>query len=93
MQADHERLEIIVTSEQLMLFERAAEQIGCSLSEFIVTSTETAAEETLRHQVIKLSPEDSIAFVESLLDPQEPNENLRAAARRYRQFFGESPSS
>lgn len=93
MPADCERIEIIVTSEQLMLFERAANQIGCSLSEFIVVSTETTAEETLRNQVIKLSPEDSIKFAEGLLNPGEPNENLRAAMRAYREFIGESPSN
>ena len=38
--------------------------------------------------VIKLSERDSIAFVNALLEPPEPNEKLREAARRYREEFG-----
>ncbi len=94
MPADRERLEIIVTSEQKMLFQRAADRTESSLNEFIVASAEEVAEDTLRPtEVIKLSPEDSLIFAEALLNPGEPSENLRAAAREYRQFFGDSRSS
>ncbi len=89
-----EKIEVVVTSEQMLLFRRAADLMECSLPDFIVSTAETAAEEALRNPtVIKLSPEDSITFVEALLNPDEPNENLRAAARHYWEFFGESPSN
>jgi uncharacterized protein (DUF1778 family) len=85
-----ERLEARVTADQKALIQRAADLSGRSLTDFMVSSLQEAAEETIRaHEVIKLSPEDSILFVEALLNPQEPNENLRKAFREYRSFFGE----
>jgi uncharacterized protein (DUF1778 family) len=38
--------------------------------------------------VIRLNAEESRIFAEALLNPREPNERLRAAARRYREFIG-----
>jgi uncharacterized protein (DUF1778 family) len=80
-----ERLEARVTAEQKAIFQRAADLEGRSLTDFVVRSLQDAAEETIRrHEVIKLSPEDSIAFVEALLNPPEPNAKLRELANRYR---------
>lgn len=88
--AKRERLEARVTPAQKALIQRAADLSGRSLTEFVVNSLQTAAEETIReHEVIKLSPEDSILFVEALLNPGEPSENLRAAFREYREFVSE----
>jgi uncharacterized protein (DUF1778 family) len=80
-----ERLEARVTAEQKELLRRAAALRGRSLTDFVVSSAQEAAEEVVRaHQVITLGPEDSAAFVEALLAPAEPNEALRAAYERYR---------
>jgi len=38
--------------------------------------------------VIQLNAEESLAFAKALLNPREPTERLRAAARRYREFIG-----
>ena len=85
-----ERLDVRVTPEQKGVFRRAAARSGKTLTEFVVETLEAAVEETVRpHSVIKLSPRDSILFVETLLDPPGPNDKLRAAADRYRAFFGE----
>ena len=85
-----ERLEARVSAEQKALFERAAALSGQSLTAFVVSSLQSAAEETIRsREVTKLSREDSILFIETLLNPPEPNEALREAAREYRAFFGE----
>lgn len=87
--AKRERLEARISPEQKALFQRAAELTGRSLTDFVVSSAQAAAEETIRsHEVITLSVRDSVAFVEALLSPPEPNEHLRAAARRYRAFIG-----
>lgn len=85
-----QRLEARITEEQKALFQRAADLEGRSLTSFVVASLQQAAEETIhRHEVIELSPRDSISFVEALLNAPEPNENLRAAARRYWDRVGE----
>ncbi|MBI4320891.1 MAG: DUF1778 domain-containing protein [Chloroflexi bacterium] len=85
-----ERLEARVTRQQKELVQRAADLSGRSLTDFIVSSLQSAAEETIRtHQVIELTARDTEAFVSSLLNPPVPNERLRAAARRYRQIMEE----
>ena len=85
-----ERLEARVTEQQKELIQRAADLSGRSLSDFIVGSLQSAAEETIRsHQIIELTARGTEAFVQSLLNPPAPSERLRAAARRYREFVGE----
>ncbi len=79
-----ERLEARVTRQQKALLQRAAELRGLSLTDFLVTSAQSAAEATIReHNVITLTARDSLAFAEALLNPGEPNEALRAAFARY----------
>jgi uncharacterized protein (DUF1778 family) len=88
--ARRERLEARITADQKALFQRAADLSGRSLTDFVVSSLQEAAEEVIRtHQVMKLSAEDTAVLMEALLNPPEPNENLRAAAARYRTFFNE----
>lgn len=85
-----ERLEARISPEQKALIQRAADLEGRSLTDFVVSSVQAAAEETIeRHQVIRLSARDSLIFAEAILNPAEPNEHLRAAAKRYRQLFGD----
>ena len=40
-----------------------------------------------QHQTLKLSVEDSEAFVDALLNPPEPNDALKAAAQTYKQIM------
>ena len=85
-----ERLEARVSPEQKALIQRAAALTGRSLTDFLVSSAQAAAEETIRtHQVIRLSARDSEILFEALLNPPEPNEALQEAARRHRELFGE----
>lgn len=85
-----ERLEARITPEQKALFQRAAALTGRSVTDFVVTSALSAAEETIRaHQVVTLTAQDSIAFANAILNPPEPNENLQALGRRYRDLLGE----
>ena len=84
--AKSERLEARVTREQKEMLQRAAELSGLSLTDFLVTSAQNAAEAAIReHNVISLTARDSIAFAEALLTPGEPNAALRAAFERYDQ--------
>lgn len=87
-----ERLEARITPEQKALFQRAVDLSGRSLTDFVVSAVQNAAEETIRtQQVIQLSERDSLLLAEVILNPREPNERLREAARRYRDVYGDQP--
>jgi uncharacterized protein (DUF1778 family) len=74
------RLEARITREQKELFERAAALESRTLTDFITTHLEPIAEEVVsQHHRIVLSARGAEAFVELLLNPPAPNDNLRAA--------------
>jgi uncharacterized protein (DUF1778 family) len=80
-----ERLEARITPEQKALFQRAADLVGRSVTDFVIGSAQAAAEETIRtHQVLELTARETEALVAALRDPPIPNERLRDAADRYR---------
>ena len=84
-----ERVEARVTPEQKRLLERAAALEGRSLTDFVLSSAQTAAAETIsRHELLKLTPDDQDVFVAALLKPPAPNKALRAAAARFRAARG-----
>ena len=83
------RLEARITENQKALLQRAADLTGRSLTEFVVSSAQEAALRAVRQrEVLTLTPEDSKAFVEALLNPPAPGPRLREAARRYRALTG-----
>jgi len=78
------RLEARVTPEQKALIERAAAYEGRSVSDFLVQRAQDAARAVIeKHEVLRLNPGQSKAFVEALLQPQGPNDALRRAAEEY----------
>jgi len=84
------RLETRLAAEQKALIERAAALEGRSLSDFVLANTLAAAVETIqRHEIIRLTARDSLAFAEALANPPAPNDRLRAAARRHRDLIAE----
>jgi uncharacterized protein (DUF1778 family) len=84
-----ERVEARVTPEQKKLLERAAALEGRSLTDFVLSSAQAAAAETIsRHELLKLTREDQDVFVAALLKPPAPNKALRTAAARYRAARG-----
>ncbi|HLW78648.1 MAG TPA: DUF1778 domain-containing protein [Terriglobia bacterium] len=83
------RLEARLTGEQKALFQHAADLIGRSLTEFVVSSAQEVAARTVReHDVLTLSGRDRQVFVEALLKPASPSRRLRLAARRYKSVSG-----
>ena len=79
-----ERLEARVRAEQKMIFRRAAALKGMSLTDFMITTLEAAAQKTVEeHDVLRLSVEDRRAFIDALMKPPAPNQALRRAAERY----------
>jgi uncharacterized protein (DUF1778 family) len=89
--AKRERLEARVSAEQKALLQRAAQLQGRSLTEFMVSSLQEAAERVVReHEVMTLTARESALFVEALLNPSPPNARLIAAAERYNALTGEA---
>jgi uncharacterized protein (DUF1778 family) len=79
------RLEARVTPDLQALLKRAAELEGRSVSGFVLTAAQEAAERRIeRAQVMRLSVEDQRALVEAILSPPEPTASLRRAFRRHR---------
>lgn len=86
MTTKNARLEARITSEQKDLIERAAAYQGRTVSDFVVDTVQDAAKAVVHeHEVLRLSGSQSRAFVETLLDPPEPNEALKQAAEQYRE--------
>lgn len=82
-----ERLETRVTAVQKQLIERAACAQGRTLSDFVATTLQEAARKVIEEaRVWDLSEEQQRVFIEALLNPPAPNENLRAAADRYQTY-------
>jgi uncharacterized protein (DUF1778 family) len=83
------RIEAKVTPETKALIQQAADIESSTLADFLSKSAQAAAQQTIaNHNILKLNAEDSRAFVEAILNPAEPNEVLKEAARRYKQEFG-----
>ncbi len=80
------RLEARISPEIKSLLQKAADLEGLTLTDFVIASVQEAAIATIqKHQTLKLSLEDSEAFVDALLNPPLPNQALLAAAVRYQQ--------
>lgn len=79
-----------LTEEQKRLFERAAALYGQSVSQFVMSSAQHAAEQAIReHEVISLSARDSLAVMEALLHPAPAGSALRKVAERHQSLVSE----
>ena len=84
-----ERLEARVSKAQKNFFLRAASLQGRSLTDFLITSVQEAAERAVRaYDVLTLSERDRRDFVTALLQPAAPGKVLRQAAKRYKDRVG-----
>jgi uncharacterized protein (DUF1778 family) len=85
------RLEARITLDLQALLKKAAELDGRSVSDFVITAAQEAAERRIEQaHVIRLSLEDQRAFAEAILNPPEPTPALRRAFRRHRELIKES---
>ncbi len=83
------RIEARISPETLALVRRAAELQGCSLSDFLVTAAQNAAYKTIEEtNIIRLSAEEQIRFVELLLNPPSPSPAILRTFERNRELFG-----
>ncbi|HEX5228467.1 MAG TPA: DUF1778 domain-containing protein [Bryobacteraceae bacterium] len=84
------RLEARLPNEVMARLKRAAEIQGRTLTDFVVAAADEAACRTIEQtEIIHLSLEDQRQLAEAILNPPEPNEALKKAARNYRKLIGE----
>ncbi|MBW4505250.1 MAG: DUF1778 domain-containing protein [Scytonematopsis contorta HA4267-MV1] len=82
------RLEARVKPEIKALWQTAADLQGVTLTDFVIASVQQAACKVIeQHQTLKLTIEDSQAFVEAILNPAQPNDAIIAAALHYKQVM------
>lgn len=79
-----ERLEARISAEQKTLFQHAADLLGRSLTDFVISTLQQAANRVVQEQeILRLALPDRKAFVQALLHPPKPHRNLLKAAKRY----------
>ena len=84
-----ERLEARISPQNKELFQRAADIQGRTLTDFVVSSLVSAANQIIQeNEIMVLSRKDQEVFVEALLNPPEPSNKLRLAAQLYKKNMG-----
>lgn len=82
------RLEARITPDLQALLKRAAEIEGRSVTDFVVSVVQEAAQRRIEQaHVIRLSLEDQKNFVEAILDPPAPTPALKRAFQRHRELI------
>jgi uncharacterized protein (DUF1778 family) len=82
-----QRLETRVTTDQKELIERAACVQGRTVSDFVVDALQQAARQAIAEQTVwKLTQEQQKVFIDALMNPPAPNQNLREAYKRFRKY-------
>jgi uncharacterized protein (DUF1778 family) len=78
------RLEARISTELHAMLKRAAEMQGRTLTDFVVSAVQEAAQRAIEQgEVVRLSLADSERFAQALLSPPDPSPALeRAFARR-----------
>jgi uncharacterized protein (DUF1778 family) len=77
------RLEARVSPDVHALIKRAAELQGRTITDFVVSTAQEAAQRVIEQtEILRLSLADQHAFAEALLAPPEPNEALKRAFQR-----------
>lgn len=84
------RIEARIAPDALAIVKRAAEIQGRSVSDFVVSAAQEAAERTIeKTEIIRLSIEGQRAFAEAILNPPEPSAGLKKAAKAHRRLIRE----
>lgn len=84
-QKRHARIACRIRSEDKMKIANAADLMGLSTSEFLISRAIEAADNILHsHQNITLSERDWDIVMDAVNTPAEPNELLRQAAARFK---------
>ena len=85
------RIEFKVAPDNKAIFERAAQLMGVSLTEFGVQAMTLFAKKVTEEQMlVQLSATQQALFYEALTQPAEPNDSLKAAFMEYQKTFASS---
>lgn len=85
------RIEARVTPHTLAAVRRAAEIQGRSISDFVVTAAQEAAERAIRDaEVIKIAIEDHERIFNLLMSPPEPNAAMKRAIKAHSRLIRSS---
>lgn len=77
------RIEARIAPDALAIVRRAAEIQGRSISDFVVSAAQEAAQKTVAEvEVIRLSHEAQEQFAKLLLNPPKPRATLKSAFKR-----------
>lgn len=88
--AKRDRMHLRLDARTKRTLERAAAYEETSVSDFVLTTAVAAAERVIEaHEKITLTAPDWDMFFAALTDPPEPNDQLKEAARRYRERIGD----
>jgi uncharacterized protein (DUF1778 family) len=84
------KLEARASPDTLAMIRRAAEIQGRTVSDFVVTAAQEAAQRTIEStQIIRLTLEGQRQFAEAILNPPSPGARLKRVAARYRHLIRE----
>lgn len=85
------RLEARLPNDVMARLKRAAEIQGRTLTDFVVAAADEAACRAIEQtEVIRLSIEAQRQIAEAILNPPEPNEAWKKAAKRHSELLGEA---
>ena len=81
---DTARLEARIPVQVYDQMQRAARLRGMTLTGYLIaTAGEDARRVVEEAEIMRLARADQVRFAEALIDPSEPNERLRRAAKRH----------
>lgn len=84
------RLNARLSVRQKQILEEAAAIEGRTLTDFVLTHAQEAAQRVIHdHFVLSLSERSSRVFFDALLSSWEPDANLRQEISRMREMFGD----
>lgn len=82
------RLEARISADLHALLKRAAELQGRTMTDFVVTAVQAAAQRAVEQaEVIRLSMADQECFAQALLSPPPPSPALKRAFARRRKLL------
>ena len=78
------RLEARLPASVYALLKRAAELKGRSITDFVVSAAQDAANQVIEaDSIIRLAAQDQVLFAQALLKPPAPNAALKRALSRH----------
>lgn len=82
------RLEARISTELRAMLQRAAELQGRTMTDFVVTAVQEAAQRAIEQaEVVRLTLENQQAFADALLSPPKPSPAMRRAFSRRRKLL------